>query len=102
MNRDQKQFFQDTKTFFDKGYDLLERKNNDYANANPFHNVALSELAGVSVEQGIVVRMTDKLARLGNLLSGKEQKVLDEKVEDTLQDMANYSAILYAYLKSKK
>lgn len=55
-----------------------------------------------SVEQGFLVRMSDKYARICNLIGNqKENAVLDEKVEDTLIDLANYSMLLAVYLKSK-
>lgn len=41
-----------------------------------------------------VVRISDKFNRLKSLLSGKEQKVNDESVQDTLLDMANYCIML--------
>ena len=38
----------------------------------------------------ILVRLFDKYMRLESLLSGKNQKVADESIYDTLLDMANY------------
>lgn len=41
---------------------------------------------------GIIVRMSDKLARLNNLMKNKNNiQVTDEKIEDTLKDIANYA-----------
>lgn len=78
-------------------------KNSDYGGSNkdPYANFRNSTIAGVSVEQGIVVRMADKISRIGTLLQ-KEAKVKDEAIEDTLMDLINYTAILKSYLKNSK
>jgi hypothetical protein len=78
-------------------------KNSDYrgSNKDPYANFRNSTIAGVSVEQGIVVRMADKISRIGTLLQ-KEAKVKDEAIEDTLMDLINYTAILKSYLKNSK
>lgn len=83
--------------------EIMLSKNHDYSGSvNPFRNFEMVEKLGItSVEQGLLVRMTDKLSRVSNLL-GKEGKVLDEKVEDTLLDLANYAVILKCYMESKK
>lgn len=83
--------------------EIMLAKNHDYSgDVNPFRNFEMVEHLGItSVENGILVRMTDKITRISNLL-GKEGKVLDEKVEDTLLDLANYAVILKCYMESKK
>ena len=52
-----------------------------------------------SVENWILTRMTDKLARIIQLKD--KQWLVDEKITDTLEDLANYSIILLLYFKSK-
>jgi len=91
------------KETLDKMYEIHIAKNHDYAGkANPFKNFELVEAVGVcSVEKGILVRMCDKMSRISNLLE-TEGKVADEKIEDTLCDLANYSVILKCYLEQKK
>lgn len=83
--------------------EIMLAKNHDYSGeVDAFRNFKMVEQLGISsVEQGLLVRMTDKLSRVSNLL-GKEGKVLDEKVEDTLLDLANYAVILKCYMESKK
>ena len=75
-------------------------KNKDYAgNDNPYKNFELIEYltnGKVSVAEGILVRMTDKLSRIANLIKNPAQ-VKDEKITDTLIDLANYSIILKCY-----
>lgn len=102
MNK--KEYLKTFKKITEEMYNLTERKNNDYAGKeDPFKNFRFCEQFGIcSVENGILVRITDKLSRVINLLKGVEQKVIDEKVEDTLKDLAVYSIILLTYLKSKK
>ena len=92
--------------------DLGRRKNNDYAcptmrETDPlglWANFRLCEHMNVcTTEQGIIVRLTDKISRLANILRpGHNSEVSDEKAEDTLQDIINYSALLSAYLRAKK
>ncbi len=98
-------FVENMEMFFKRCLEIVHRKNSDYTkgDADPFHNVRMCEMLGVAtVEEGIVVRMSDKLARVAALVSGHEAQVLDEKLEDTLLDLANYTGILYSYLQSKK
>lgn len=49
-----------------------------------------------SGEEGIITRMTDKLARLKHLrkTGGPEN---DESIEDTILDLANYCGLLTVY-----
>lgn len=66
--------------------DLYQRKQSDYGDS----------VAKTFDEYGLVsflVRMEDKLNRCATLTkkSSTEQQVKDEKVEDTLMDLANYS-----------
>jgi hypothetical protein len=82
---------------------LQEDKNHDYAQGGsvPFKNFELVEYMGVaSVEQGLFVRLSDKYSRLASLLQS-DAKVKDEKITDTLVDLANYAVILKCYLEVK-
>ena len=40
-----------------------------------------------------VIRLEDKLNRLTSLVTGKEQRVHDESIRDTLMDLANYAVM---------
>jgi hypothetical protein len=78
----------------------MRAKNQDYAgDKDPFKNFRYAEMVGVDVERAILVRMSDKLARISNCLD-KEVQVKDETVNDTLSDLINYTAILKAYRES--
>lgn len=97
MTRDK--FLNSISDTFDAGLELIEKKNSDYAGGDdPFKNFRFSEMAGISVEKAIMVRILDKTARIGNLLD-RDNAVMDEKVEDTILDVINYYAILKVYLE---
>lgn len=83
------------------GLGIVVQKNGDYAgDSDPFQNFELSAHLGVPVPKAIVVRMSDKLQRIANLLD-RDAQVKDESIEDTLLDLANYTYILLAYLSQK-
>lgn len=83
--------------------ELVMKKTNDYATIDdPYRNFRMCESVGVSVEKGILVRMCDKLSRIGNLIDNGTASVKDESVEDTLIDVMNYANILLCYMKSNK
>ena len=86
----------------EEGFALMEMKNADYADENPFKNFDNVETTcNISSEKGILVRMSDKMTRIGNLLD-KESSVVEESIEDTLLDLANYSYILLARINERK
>jgi hypothetical protein len=72
---------------------LMRAKNVDYANeSDPFRNFRTFGLLG------IVVRLSDKLARLHSLVErGLDQNaVRDETYADTVRDIVNYAIIFEA------
>lgn len=84
-------------TFKDMLDEMLETyiiKNNDYGNS---FDKSLDEF-GITAS---LVRMEDKLNRLKTLTKNNEQKVKDESIQDTLLDLANYSAMTCLYLRNK-
>src|SRR5664280_712804 len=69
-------------------------KNADYAgDSDPLANFRACTQFGVPLVKGIMVRLSDKFARIGNLLD-KEAKVKDEKITDSIDDAIDYLAIL--------
>lgn len=82
--------------------EISKKKNSDYATGDdPFKNFRLCESLGItSVEKGMLVRISDKLSRISNLLD-KEGEVSDETINDTLSDLANYAMIMRMYLEQK-
>lgn len=83
---------------------LMVKKNADYAEAEaPFKNFELSERLGLcSTEAGMAIRLSDKIQRLCGFLAGKELKVKDESVRDTILDAINYLVLISARLESRK
>ena|SRR3990167_1220373 len=101
MDYNQDDFLRDLQESFDTCINIAEKKNTDYASKenDPFRNFRTVELLGLcSTQAGIVVRLSDKLARICNLLD-KKPEVVSESLEDTILDAINYLAILRAYLK---
>ena len=85
--------------------EITKRKNQDYTgDANdPFKNFTMVETMGVATtEQGFVTRMIDKIMRISGFVKNGTLAVADEKVEDTLQDLAVYSILLICYLRSRR
>jgi len=85
--------------------ELMIKKNHDYSGKSgyePFANFTRAEAMGITTtEKGILVRMLDKMSRLSSFMDSREFKVEDEKLEDTIKDMINYSVLLYAYMQDR-
>jgi hypothetical protein len=80
-------FEMDVDRIFQDAEVLLLQKHQDYGPKN------ISQSPGGALN-GLRVRMHDKLARLNHLVDkGQEPQVLDEKLTDTLRDLANYAII---------
>lgn len=77
---------------------LLLHKNADYGNSALFPPVLAPH---VPPEQAILVRMSDKVARLTNLLSKGAEISINESIADTISDLAGY-AILYRVAQKTK
>lgn len=74
---------------------LYDAKNRDYGDS-----------FGKSFEEWgmpmACIRLTDKLNRLCALTKSGEQRVQDERIEDTLRDLANYSIMTLIELERRK
>jgi hypothetical protein len=89
-------------SFCDKMGHICKSKGQDYSGeTDPFANFKAVELLGISVEHGFLTRIMDKVMRISNLTDGREPAVLDEKIEDTLTDLANYAILMAGYIRSK-
>jgi len=99
MNRGK--FIQQFEKELESMINIVKAKNSDYAKEWAFNNFELVEYLWVtSLEKWILVRMTDKISRISNLID-KEESVKDEKISDTLTDLSAYSLILKIYLNQK-
>lgn len=66
---------------------LLVRKNQDYGSSGMKSPVLMPNL---TPRQALLCRMSDKVARIAQLADGSDPKVADEKLEDTIRDLAGY------------
>ena len=100
----QEEFFKFIEDGYKKAHSIIVKKNSDYATGeDPFKNFKMASLIGITPERAILVRISDKLARIRNLMNpGKKAQVSDEAIEDTVLDMINYLAILRAFLQDEK
>lgn len=79
--------------------DIFQKKNAGYAGVNsddPFKNFRVSKMFGVSPFTGCLVRMGDKIARVGNLSQNPDLDMVGESITDTLKDLAVYCLIAIA------
>jgi hypothetical protein len=86
---------------------IVRAKNSNYAggsgDSNAFKNFDMIEVltnGKVSREVGMLVRMTDKLARLATLITGTPDAV-GESIQDTLADLANYADLTTLAFRDK-
>lgn len=100
----QKRYLELFKQLCDRELQITTMKNADYADeGNAFANFEIIHYLSsgrITPEQGFVVRMSDKLQRIVNLISRPNQ-VPDEKLEDTLFDLGVYCKLFQCYLMSK-
>lgn len=91
MDRDDLDIF--GQAFCEEALELSRKKNRDYAgDGDPFRN--FNEFGAL----GILVRMSDKFSRIRTLIERGGDPEVDETIEDTLQDLLNYSWLLAAFL----
>ena len=74
--------------------DLLIKKHEAYGPKN------ISQAPG-GPENGLRVRMWDKMARLNHIIENPGVDVNDESIEDTLKDLANYCIIFTMVRRNK-
>ena len=105
MAMSKEQYLEYHRKFCNKMVEVTQKKNADYTGASedPFANFKRVEALGItSTEIGFLTRMTDKLCRITSFVQKGELQVKDESVQDTLHDLANYCALMSAYIESKK
>lgn len=72
---------------------LQEKKNKDYGNSFEQTLDEFGLIAGV-------IRLNDKMNRVKQLCKSQKQEIKDEKIEDTLIDLANYAVMTLSWLKN--
>jgi len=90
-------------------YKVLEQMKETHSNKN--HDYAgtedclanLKECEGMGIEPwvGVALRIGDKWSRLKSFVRQGSLKVQDEKIEDTLIDMANYAVLCLILYREK-
>lgn len=93
------------RAFCEKMIEVAITKNADYTGGgeDPFSNFTGVEQDGIcSTEQGFLVRMRDKFARIQTFVKKGILQVKDETVSDSLHDLANYCALFAGYLNEKR
>ena len=72
----------------------LLKKGDDYANSDRLSNFKdAGKITGISTQQHCLALIATKVARLGNLYSGKTPN--NESIKDSILDLFNYAALLY-------
>lgn len=87
-----KDLFEMHKRILEEMHEIYCRKNHDYGDS--MHDTYLR-----FGSQAYLVRMYDKLNRLCVLTNGKERRVSDETIHDTLLDLANYAICMSMELR---
>jgi len=73
--------------------DLLLRKNEDYGSSVWSHPALRPSMP---VADAILVRMSDKVARIGSLTSKGDTPEVEESLEDTIRDLGAYCLLYLA------
>ena len=80
--------------FYAEEKNILKLKGEDYANEDVLSNFkSAGSNIGISPELQCLSLIATKVARLGNLLSGKKPN--NESVSDSILDLSNYTDLLY-------
>ena len=96
----------ETKDFIeliDRMKEIALAKNADYAGEEDFlKNFKIASMLGVKPSMGVAIRLTDKWSRVCQLLQKENPAVVEESLEDTLIDMANYALLMVLCLREEK
>lgn len=85
----------------EKHKELCDRIHNTCVAKNHDYGSSVSELYKKFGLISYVVRMNDKMSRINTLIT-KEAEVKDEKITDTLLDLANYCLLAVADMELDK
>ena len=79
--------------------ELLIRKNTDYGSSAWTPPILAP---GVDPDTAMRVRMSDKLARITQILASASDPLVSESIDETFGDLAGYLILLLAYRKKSK
>ena len=83
---------------------ITKAKNKDYSwdalRFKNFETIAFLTDWDTTVEQWFLVRITDKVTRIANLIK-TENAVKTERIEDTLLDLSIYAILFKIYIETK-
>ncbi|KKN40735.1 hypothetical protein LCGC14_0730430 [marine sediment metagenome] len=83
--------------------ELHSSKNHDYGiKSIPLRNLYKCRDMGITPFTGVMVRLTDKWARLESFMQQGVLEVKNESIEDTLMDNALYSILAIILLREEK
>lgn len=107
MKVSQEKYLATFKQITEEMYETTKRKNSDYTgdDGDAFKNfTAVEQMTGgaVTTEQGFYTRMTDKMMRFAGYIRNGSLKVSDEKIEDTILDLAVYCILFVCYRRAKR
>ena len=87
--------------FYAEKKNVLKLKSEDYANEDVLSNFKTAGAnIGISAELQCLSLIATKVARLGNLLSGKTPN--NESVSDSILDLSNYTDLLYCLVNEEE
>lgn len=86
--------------FYAEKKNILKLKGEDYANEDVLSNFkSAGANIGISAELQCLSLIATKVARLGNLLSGKKPN--NESISDSILDLSNYTDLLYCLVNEQ-
>lgn len=82
---------------------LMKQKSEDYATGDdPFANFRRGEILGFATsEEGLMLRVVDKISRISTFLRKGHLTVENESVTDSIMDIINYMVLLQGMLEDK-
>lgn len=103
----QEEYLNEFRKITEEMFETTKRKNSDYTGdpGDAFKNFTTVEaMTGgvVSTEQGFFTRMTDKMMRFAGFIRTGTLQVADEKIEDTILDLAVYCILFVCYRRSER
>ncbi len=101
MTRDE--LIQIHKDLCSQSCELMRKKSEDYATGkDPFANFKRGEILGfATAEEGLMLRVVDKVSRISTFLQKGHLTVDNESVKDSIMDIINYMVILEGMLEDK-